>query len=291
MTDTQHYYIGLDGGGTRCRARIADTQGNTLGEAVSGSANVFQNAKQAWQSVQSAISDANQQAGLSSSELTQAIIVAGLAGAEVNSCASEFLSLVQGFQHFTLLTDAQIACLGAHNGQDGAIYIVGTGAIGIAFESGHWRRVSGWGFPLDDIGSGAWLGQQAVRAALRAHDGVTPASDMTNQVWDHFNHSSENLLTWSGSANSGDYGQFSPLVTRAYKAGDPVALNIVQQQLDYLSEQMNSLVTNDLSLSLMGGLSDWIAPLLPMQLQNRLTPSQSDALTGALRYAQRGIKP
>lgn len=289
MTDTKSLYIGLDGGGTRCRARITDAQGQTLGEALAGSANVFQSAAKAWDSVNFAIREAGRHAGLSREALADAIIVAGLAGAEVNSCADDFRSRIQGFNHFTLLTDAQIACLGAHRGRDGAIFIIGTGAIGIAVEAGHWRRVGGWGFPLDDIGSGAWLGQQAVRAALRQRDGVICASTMTEQVWQHFHHSSEALLTWSGSAGSGEYGQFSPLVTQAYEERDPIAQDIVRQQLAYLTEQINSLVTNDLSLSLMGGLSHWIAPLLPMDLQHHLTPSQGDALSGALLYAKRGI--
>lgn len=35
------YYIGIDGGGTSCRARIRDDQGNLIGEAKSGSANIL----------------------------------------------------------------------------------------------------------------------------------------------------------------------------------------------------------------------------------------------------------
>lgn len=289
MTDSNHFFIGIDGGGTRCRARIIDADDQVLGEAVSGSANVFQDASLAWQSVQSAINDANAIAGLDTQQLHNAQIVAGLAGAEVSACVDQFRSLIRGFNNVQILTDAQIACLGAHNGQDGAIYIIGTGAIGVAFEQNSWRRVGGWGFPLDDIGSGAWLGQQAVRAALQQLDGVIPASAMTDQIWSHFEHSSDRLLTWSMSATSGHYGQFSPLVTASYEQNDPVAIDIVQHQIDYLSKQIKTLVTNDLSLSLMGGLSDWIAPLLPKDIQSHLTPSQGDALSGALRFAQRGI--
>ncbi|MEF1307099.1 N-acetylglucosamine kinase, partial [Vibrio owensii] len=33
------YFVGIDGGGTSCRARIKDAQGNFVGEAKSGSAN------------------------------------------------------------------------------------------------------------------------------------------------------------------------------------------------------------------------------------------------------------
>lgn len=287
MNHIKQYYIGIDGGGTACRARITDDSNTSLGEATAGSANVFQNHELAWQSVQSCVNEAAKQAGLSASDLSDAIVVAGLAGAEVTNCAAQFNALVQGFKEFHLLNDAQIACLGAHSGQDGAIYIVGTGSIGIAFEQGSWRRVGGWGFPLDDIGSGAWLGQQAVRTALKQKDGVIPKSDMTEKVWQHFNDQADELISWSQHASSGQYGQFAPLVTAAFAQNDPEAQAIIQTQINHISEQIRTLVTSDMPLSLMGGLANWLVPHLPADIQNQLTPSQGDALSGALRYAQR----
>ncbi|HAB26036.1 MAG TPA: N-acetylglucosamine kinase, partial [Pantoea sp.] len=35
------YYLGIDGGGTRCRARLIDAQGKVLAQAEGGPANVF----------------------------------------------------------------------------------------------------------------------------------------------------------------------------------------------------------------------------------------------------------
>ena len=35
------YFVGVDGGGTSCRARISDLDGNTLGETKTGSANIL----------------------------------------------------------------------------------------------------------------------------------------------------------------------------------------------------------------------------------------------------------
>lgn len=288
MNQAKQFYIGIDGGGTRCRARIIDQSDTILGEAVAGSANVFQNAKGSWESVRSAIAEAAKLAALSAEDLTHAHVVAGLAGAEVTSCADEFMRHVSGFQSFELLNDAQIACLGAHAGNDGAIYIIGTGSIGIAYEQGQWRRIGGWGFPLDDVGSGAWLGQQAVRLAIAQKDGQIPSSTMTEAVWKFFDHNSDTLIRWSQNATSGDYGQFSPLVTSAFDDQDERAIAVIQQQIHHISEQINTLLTDGLTISLMGGLASWVEPHLPAHIQQRLTPAQSDALSGALRYAQRG---
>jgi glucosamine kinase len=70
--------------------------------------------------------------------------------------------------------DAVIACIGAHGGRDGGIVIIGTGSAGLALVEGRVVKVGGYGFPISDEASGADLGLQALRMALRAHDGRTP---------------------------------------------------------------------------------------------------------------------
>jgi hypothetical protein len=39
-----------------------------------------------------------------------------------------------------------------------------------------WHRVDGWGHVLGDVGSGAWIGLEGLRAALRADDGLVGGS-------------------------------------------------------------------------------------------------------------------
>ena len=71
----------------------------------------------------------------------------------------------------SITTDAHAACVGAHRGRDGGVIIVGTGSIGWAKLNGRHYRVGGWGLPVSDEGSGAWLGREALRRVLWAHDG------------------------------------------------------------------------------------------------------------------------
>ena len=58
-----------------------------------------------------------------------------------------------------------------------AVVAAGTGAVafGSDFDS-VWHRVDGWGHVLGDVGSGAWIGLEGLRAALRADDGLTAGS-------------------------------------------------------------------------------------------------------------------
>ena len=73
-----------------------------------------------------------------------------------------------------LAIDAVTAHLGALAGRGGAVVAVGTGAIAIGTDLGErWKRVGGWGHLWDDRGSGAWIGIEALKAAIRTHDGLT----------------------------------------------------------------------------------------------------------------------
>lgn len=58
MTDIR-YFVGINGGGTSCRARIVDRNGNVLGEAKTGSANILLGADVAMKSIQDAIATAS----------------------------------------------------------------------------------------------------------------------------------------------------------------------------------------------------------------------------------------
>lgn len=286
MSKQNSYYIGIDGGGTRCRVRLCDEQLRTLASAEAGSANVFQDTQQAWQSVQQGLQLVAKAADISPNDLHNAVIVAGLAGAEVNSCAQAFLQQASELKNFTLLSDAQIACLGAHQGQEGAIFIIGTGTIGLAYKNQQWQQIGGWGFPLDDIGSGAWLGQQAVRAAIAQYDQLIPASTLTERVWHYFNEDKDRLIQWSQTATSGDYGKLAPLVTRAFCEQDAQAENIIFRQIAAIGTQLNQFAALDLPICLLGGLSEWLLPHLNRSLQSYLTPAKGDALSGALLYAK-----
>ena len=56
----------------------------------------------------------------------------------------------------------------------GAVVAAGTGAVAFGTDfTDVWRRVDGWGHVLGDRGSGAWVGLEGLRAALRTSDGVS----------------------------------------------------------------------------------------------------------------------
>jgi N-acetylglucosamine kinase-like BadF-type ATPase len=59
----------------------------------------------------------------------------------------------------------------------GAVVAAGSGAVAFGSDFGEvWHRVDGWGHVLGDVGSGAWIGLEGLRAALRADDGLVGGS-------------------------------------------------------------------------------------------------------------------
>ena len=73
-------YLGIDGGGTRCRARIEDEDGRVLGEASSGPATTRIGFEKAWRSIMEATEAAAAQAGLTREDFAQMHAGIGLAG-------------------------------------------------------------------------------------------------------------------------------------------------------------------------------------------------------------------
>src|SRR5262245_52339246 len=163
-------FLAVDGGGTRCRARLADSAGTVLGEGVAGPANIRISLEESMRSVRHAADQCLARAGASLSEAIAACLA--LAGAsEPHEAAAAQAAFKTHFRRALVTTDAHAACVGAHRGEDGGVIILGTGSIGWAVHGGQSIRVGGWGFPLSDEGSGAWIGCEAARRVLWAHDG------------------------------------------------------------------------------------------------------------------------
>lgn len=87
------YFVGIDGGGTSCRARIRNEQGETLGEAKSGSANIMLGVQLAMDSIITAVTEAAKQGGLSDADLNNMHLGMALAGAEQESFWQDFMAL------------------------------------------------------------------------------------------------------------------------------------------------------------------------------------------------------
>ncbi|MGK7927982.1 MAG: BadF/BadG/BcrA/BcrD ATPase family protein, partial [Spirulina sp.] len=211
-------FIGVDGGATKTIVRIEDENGNLLGEGRSGSSNIRLSVENTWKSIQDAVEQAllptqiplNARAG-------NFFCCAGLAGTQVPFACEKFLSHPHPFRKLILESDGYTSCLGAHGGKDGAVIAIGTGIVAYQIDEGNVSRVSGWGFPQGDEGSGAWLGLGAVKATLYWQDGRGDNSPLIEAVLAHFQNDWSKFIIWANQAKSTQFAELAPIVIEAAK--------------------------------------------------------------------------
>ncbi|WEM41936.1 N-acetylglucosamine kinase [Photobacterium sp. DA100] len=287
MTDPIRYYVGVDGGGTSCRARITDHNGHCLGEAKTGSANILLGADVAMASIIDAIATAAAAAGLTEDCYPAMSVGLALAGAEQRSAWYEFMAQPHPFGAVTLNTDAYGACLGAWGGNDGAILIAGTGSCGILLKDTKQHVVGGREFPISDQGGGAVMGLRLIQQTLLAHDGIRPMTALAEHVLDHFNHDIDAIVSWSKTARPCDYGQFSPAIFAEAYRGDALGIELLNQTAADVEMWMKALIHRGANqICLMGSIAERIRPWLIPPLQQRITPPLGDAMDGALAMAR-----
>jgi glucosamine kinase len=281
-------FIGVDGGGTGCRARIEDDDGQVLGTGIAGAAALRFGIERSLAAVTTACHTALDEAGLPREALKQITAGVGLAGFGRKGLLEQLQTHPHPFRAVTYVNDATIACLGAHAGRDGGIVIVGTGSIGFAIVGDREIRVGGYGFPISDEGSGADLGLHAIKLSLRAHDARNVATSFTREVMARFHDDPFEAVAWMDKATATDYATFAPLVMRHADDGDAVARGIVRDAAEQIDELVRRLLECGAPrIALLGGLASpmqlWLAP----DVQRRIAPIEGDAVDGALLLARR----
>ena len=166
--NTKVLLLGVDGGGTSCRARLCAFSGQArdltsdqvldeqvLGEAATGPANLLLGVQHSFAEILAAATACLEQAGLARSYLRRTVACLALAGASEPAHLAAAQAYPHPFRRAMITTDAHAACIGAHGEADGGVIVAGTGSVGWAVVGGRTHRVGGWGMPISDEGSGA----------------------------------------------------------------------------------------------------------------------------------------
>jgi glucosamine kinase len=286
MAADDEFLLGVDGGGTRCRARLARRSGQVLGEGIAGPANLRQGFVEAFAAVLDAAGQCLAAAGLPHTVLVETTACLALAGASEPDQLAAARRHPLPFAHTIIVTDAEAACVGAHGGRDGAVVIIGTGSIGWGIVDGQRHRVGGWGLAVSDEGSGAWLGREAVRRALWAHDRRVEWTPLLGRVFARFDRDAHTIVRWTATASPRDYGDIAPLVIEEATRGDPAAIELARLAAQHIASLVERLDRAGAPrIGLVGGLAAVLEPYLSTETRSRLVAPQGDALAGALRLA------
>jgi len=277
----------VDGGGTRCRVRLCSALGKKLGEAAAGPANIRLGRDPTFGAVLHATMQCLGQAGLSPSDLGRVVACLALAGASEPSHLAAAQSYPHPFRKAVVVPDAQAACVGAHRGRDGGVIVIGTGTIAWAELKGRHYRVGGWGLPISDEGSGAWLGVEALRRVLWAHDGRIAWTGLLRALFERFDCNPHAIVNWASRAAPRDFGSLAPAIIEHASREDPAATELSRLAAGHVDDLAARLVAFGASrISIVGGLAAPMEPWLSSATRLRLVPPAGDALAGALRLAR-----
>ena len=286
-----HYLIGVDGGGTKTRVRLARPDGSELACAMGGPSALRHGVDKAWRTVDAAVAEVFAAIGLKTIPKTECAIGLGLAGVHNKEWAAAFRAFDHGYAAALLDTDAFTTLMGAHNGRPGAVVAIGTGSVGeVLLPDGRRIEVGGWGFPAGDEASGAWMGLRALNHIEHVLDGRTEGGDFARAVIAACGGNRDALQVWLGKASQTEYASLARFVVE-YGSVDATARAILEHAGREASEIARALDPDGaLPLSLCGGLGETLRLYLPAETLARCSPPHGDSAHGALRMIAAHLK-
>lgn len=237
--------VGIDGGGSKTRAIVADEQGNAIGEAVGpGSAVRPGQIEASAEVIARAVGDA-----LSSCELTKflpRILCVGVAGVGRDKEREELwhaLAIRELAEDVIIQTDFSVAFDDAFGEGPGVLLVSGTGSMAYGRgPTGATDRCGGWGPVFGDEGSGAWIGRRALSVVTAAADGREPETSLTGAVLTAAQvNEIRDLVAWAATGTVAALASLAPVVLSVAEAGDLRANAIVSLAVEELALHVRAL--------------------------------------------------
>jgi N-acetylglucosamine kinase-like BadF-type ATPase len=220
--------LGIDGGGTRTRASIL-ARGQLLAHAENGSIKRLRvGAEAAEANLRALLKEVYAQAGVTSVYAGSV----GVASASMPGVTEWITAVFHDFAvaHSEVVGDEVIALDAAFHGGPGILQIAGTGSntIGRA-PDGSRESAGGWSSRLGDEGSGYWIGVNALRRALKAHDREQPTKILqrVGEIWG--TPSLDDLINLGDATPGPDFAALAPAIHELAEAGDAVAREVLAQ--------------------------------------------------------------
>jgi len=284
-------FLGIDGGGSKCKAIVMNENNEILGTGVSGPGNPLHGFEQAINSITQSALLALKDADLEHIELSELNAGVGLAGVNLPVLFEQMKAWQHPFKQMFLATDLLIACLGAHEGENGAVIISGTGSCGFSYVDGSEFMIGAHGFPHGDKGSGAWFGLQAAKQVLLSLDGIVEPSIMSDFLLAKLDCKDDTSLVEVIAGKAATYyGQLANLVFDAAEQGDKVALGIVAEGAEYINSMARTLLArNPPRISMIGGLTPRLKPWLNKELQQQLSKPLNAPEVGSVLFARKEL--
>ena len=279
--------VGVDGGGTKTRALVADESGKALSDVEGpGSAVKPGQADRSAQVIAETVALA-----LEAAEMTHVmpkvlcVGVAGVGRENERQALWQALAEREISEEILVHADATVALDDAFGDGPGVLLIAGTGSVAFGRgPTGTFARCGGWGPVIGDEGSGAWIGRRALSVVTAAADGREPETALTGAVLTaaQVNEVSE-LIAWAASATPAMLATLAPAVMSEAAAGDLRANALLSLAVEELTLHVRALARQlftderaSVPVALTGGLLKRGQPL-----RKRLEQRMKSAVPGA----------
>jgi len=229
-------YLGVDGGGTKTRFALIDSDGHLLGEAELGTT---YHPHVGLDGVHAVLAEGVANV-LGAADLTLADIDYAFFGlpaygedshatAQLQACPAAIL----GHDRYACDNDMVCGWAGSLACADGINIVAGTGSIGYGQRRGIAARAGGWGEAFSDEGSAYWIAMRGLNAYSRMSDGRLPKGPLHAILNAHFQLDNDLDIcahVYGGKTYArGELAQLSCQVAEAARAGDAVAANIFRE--------------------------------------------------------------
>jgi glucosamine kinase len=261
--------LGADLGGTACRVALFDGPTERgRAEGIGGAMRSGLGATRA-DEIAALAAPLLHRAGIARAD----VLVVGAAGAGREQEREELDGALAG-KHLAwrtvVTTDAELARAAAFGTAPGILLIAGTGSIAIGRDAqGTARRSGGLGWRMGDQGSGYWLGQRALHAVGAMHDGLGPATHLTEALCAAAGvQGIAGLVRWSTTATPAAVASLAPATLQTAESGDPVAVEIRHSAVEALCRLARSAGAGPgaAPVAFSGGLIAPGGPLRPLLL-------------------------
>jgi glucosamine kinase len=238
VLNNKEMFIGVDGGGTKTIVLVADKDGKVVCREKGENTNFYV----------SGIEKARNNLQVILDRVYRCINKNDVASAFIGMSAIEYEADTKLLDDFTenmfncpvfMHTDAYVALMGFTYGNPGALLISGTGSIAIAMNSvGKLKVIGGWGYLLGDGGSAYHTALEALRASVKAFDGIGKPTILCDAVMQYFKIEKPHDLVqrFTPGISRPQIALFAKEVTNCAEKGDAVAIDILMAAADELAK-------------------------------------------------------
>jgi glucosamine kinase len=237
--------IGVDGGGSKTRAMVADDQGQQIADVEGPGSAVRPGQAEASADVIAAVAR-DALAACDMTHVVPRVVCIGVAGV---GREAERQALWQALMSRELAddvvvhADATIALDDAFGDGAGILLVSGTGSIAYGRSpAGTTARCGGWGPVCGDEGSGAWIGRRALSIVTAASDGREPETALAGAVLTAAQvNEIDELIPWAAQATPAALASLAPAVLKTADAGDLRANALVSLAVEELVLHVRTL--------------------------------------------------